>query len=48
MAGHGKWASIERRTTAQDARRGKVFTNIVQYVYTSADFSEEVLTWRSQ
>ncbi|MBL8250704.1 MAG: YebC/PmpR family DNA-binding transcriptional regulator, partial [Candidatus Competibacter sp.] len=26
MAGHSKWANIQHRKNAQDAKRGKLFT----------------------
>lgn len=36
MAGHSKWANIQHRKNAQDARRGKVFTRLVREVSTAA------------
>ena len=32
MAGHSKWANIKRRKGAQDAKRGKLFTKLLQEV----------------
>lgn len=36
MAGHSKWANIKHRKTAQDARRGKLFTKLIREITTSA------------
>ncbi len=36
MAGHSKWANTKHRKTAQDARRGKVFTKIIRELVTAA------------
>ena len=36
MAGHSKWANTKHRKTAQDARRGKVFTKILRELVTAA------------
>jgi YebC/PmpR family DNA-binding regulatory protein len=36
MAGHSKWANIQHRKNAQDAKRGKVFTRLVREVATAA------------
>ncbi|MGH8271557.1 MAG: YebC/PmpR family DNA-binding transcriptional regulator [Gammaproteobacteria bacterium] len=36
MAGHSKWANIQHRKNAQDARRGRVFTRLVREVSTAA------------
>ena len=30
MAGHSKWANIQHRKKAQDARRGKIFTRLIR------------------
>ncbi len=32
MAGHSKWANIQHRKGAQDARRGKLFTKLIREV----------------
>ena len=32
MAGHSKWANIQHRKKAQDARRGKLFTKLIREV----------------
>lgn len=36
MAGHSKWANIQHRKSAQDARRGKLFTKIIREITVSA------------
>lgn len=36
MAGHSKWANIQHRKKAQDAKRGKLFTKIIREVVTAA------------
>ncbi len=36
MSGHSKWANIQHRKTAQDAKRGRVFTRLVREVSTAA------------
>ncbi len=36
MAGHSKWANIQHRKGAQDARRGKLFTKLIREVSVSA------------
>lgn len=36
MSGHSKWANIQHRKNAQDARRGKVFTRLIREVVTAA------------
>ncbi len=36
MAGHSKWANIQHRKSAQDAKRGRVFTRIIREVTTAA------------
>lgn len=32
MAGHSKWANIQHRKNAQDARRGKLFTRLIREI----------------
>ena len=32
MAGHSKWANIQHRKKAQDAKRGKVFTRLIREI----------------
>ncbi len=32
MAGHSKWANIQHRKGAQDARRGKIFTKVIREI----------------
>jgi YebC/PmpR family DNA-binding regulatory protein len=32
MAGHSKWANIQHRKNAQDAKRGKVFTRLIREI----------------
>lgn len=36
MAGHSKWANIQHRKGAQDARRGKIFTKFIREITVSA------------
>jgi len=36
MAGHSKWANIQHRKSAQDARRGKLFTRLIREVTMAA------------
>ena len=36
MAGHSKWANIKHRKAAQDAKRGKVFTNLTRELVVAA------------
>ncbi|MDX1433819.1 MAG: YebC/PmpR family DNA-binding transcriptional regulator [Gammaproteobacteria bacterium] len=36
MAGHSKWANIQHRKGAQDARRGKLFTKLIREVSAAA------------
>jgi YebC/PmpR family DNA-binding regulatory protein len=36
MAGHSKWANIQYRKGAQDARRGKLFTKLIREITVSA------------
>jgi YebC/PmpR family DNA-binding regulatory protein len=32
MAGHSKWATVQRRLGAQDARRGKIFSKLIREI----------------
>jgi len=36
MAGHSKWANIQHRKNAQDAKRGKIFTKLIREISTAA------------
>lgn len=36
MAGHSKWANIQHRKKAQDAKRGKVFTKMIREITIAA------------
>lgn len=36
MAGHSKWANIQHRKKAQDAKRGKIFTRLIREITVSA------------
>jgi YebC/PmpR family DNA-binding regulatory protein len=36
MAGHSKWANIQHRKNAQDAKRGKLFTRLIREITVSA------------
>ncbi len=39
MAGHSKWANIQHRKGAQDAKRGKIFTKLIREITVSARIS---------
>jgi len=39
MAGHSKWANIQHRKNAQDAKRGKLFTRLIREITVSARMS---------
>ena len=36
MSGHSKWATIKRKKAATDAKRGKIFTNIIKEITIAA------------
>ncbi|MDW8479077.1 MAG: YebC/PmpR family DNA-binding transcriptional regulator [Xanthomonadales bacterium] len=36
MAGHSKWANIQHRKNAQDARRGRIFTKLIREITVAA------------
>jgi YebC/PmpR family DNA-binding regulatory protein len=36
MAGHSKWANIQHRKKAQDAKRGKLFTKVIREITVAA------------
>lgn len=36
MAGHSKWANIKHRKSAQDAKRGKIFTKLIREITIAA------------
>lgn len=36
MAGHSKWANIQHRKNAQDAKRGKIFTKMIREITVAA------------
>ncbi|MCA1804901.1 MAG: YebC/PmpR family DNA-binding transcriptional regulator, partial [Xanthomonadaceae bacterium] len=40
MAGHSKWANIQHRKKAQDAKRGKLFTKLIREITTAARMGE--------
>ena len=40
MAGHSKWANIQHRKKAQDAKRGKVFTKLIREITVAAKMGE--------
>ena len=35
MSGHSKWSTIKRKKGALDAKRGRIFTNIIREIITS-------------
>lgn len=41
MAGHSKWANIQHRKNAQDAKRGKLFTKLIREITISARLGGE-------
>ena len=36
MAGHSKWANIQHRKNAQDAKRGRLFTRLIREITVAA------------
>jgi YebC/PmpR family DNA-binding regulatory protein len=38
MAGHSKWANIQHRKSAQDAKRGKLFTRLIREITVAARY----------
>lgn len=43
MAGHSKWANIQHRKKAQDAKRGKIFTKLIREITVAARMGGEDL-----
>lgn len=41
MAGHSKWANIQHRKKAQDAKRGKIFTKLIREITVAARMGGE-------
>ena len=41
MAGHSKWANIQHRKGAQDAKRGKLFTKLIREITVSAKLGDQ-------
>ncbi|MCV6636182.1 YebC/PmpR family DNA-binding transcriptional regulator [Candidatus Albibeggiatoa sp. nov. NOAA] len=41
MAGHSKWANIQHRKSAQDAKRGKLFTRLIREITVAARMGGE-------
>ncbi len=41
MAGHSKWANIQHRKGAQDAKRGKLFTRLIREITVAARMGAE-------
>lgn len=44
MAGHSKWANIQHRKKAQDAKRGKVFTKLIREITVAAKMGGSDIT----
>ena len=44
MAGHSKWANIQHRKGAQDAKRGKLFTKLIREITVSARMGGDALS----
>lgn len=42
MAGHSKWANIQHRKGAQDAKRGKIFTNLIRAITVAAKSGADI------
>lgn len=42
MAGHSKWANIKHRKSAQDAKRGKVFTKLIREITVAAKLTTDL------
>jgi YebC/PmpR family DNA-binding regulatory protein len=42
MAGHSKWANIQHRKNAQDAKRGKLFTKLIREITVAARMGDPV------
>lgn len=42
MAGHSKWANIQHRKNAQDAKRGKIFTKLIREITVAAKVSGDI------
>lgn len=42
MAGHSKWANIKHRKTAQDAKKGKIFTRLIREITIAARAGADV------
>jgi YebC/PmpR family DNA-binding regulatory protein len=40
MAGHSKWANIQHRKKAQDAKRGKIFTKLIREITIAAKMGD--------
>src|SRR5210317_1284890 len=40
MAGHSKWANIQHRKGAQDAKRGKLFTKLIREITVAAKMGD--------
>ena len=40
MSGHSKWANIQHRKSAQDAKRGKLFTRLIREITTASRHGE--------
>jgi YebC/PmpR family DNA-binding regulatory protein len=48
MAGHSKWANIQHRKNAQDARRGKLFTKLIREITIAARVGGSDMTSNSR
>ena len=42
MAGHSKWSNIKHRKSAQDQKRGKIFTKLIKGNYHHQKSVEEI------
>ena len=39
MAGHSKWSNIKHRKSAQDQKRGKIFTKLIKEITIASKIS---------
>ena len=48
MSGHSKWATIKRKKGAADAKRGKMFTNLIKEITIAAREGGGDPCWKSK
>ena len=47
MSGHSKWATIKRKKGAADAKRGKIFTQVIREISIAARHRAAVIQTRN-